>query len=871
MNRNKGSAALTAAHEWNVKTPILRARNRCFLFSRTGKPSPFIGLVFRLRWVIPVLIALIGAGYMFVEQVVLEGNSVSSYHVIRSVLMIGLVGPIIPWLILTWATRIASAEAEAQRELSARNRELTALNVVSEVTSQSLNLDKILQTALEKLIELTGMEAGEMRLLEDEDLVIRAHNGISQIQREEKSVPLGQCLCGRCARMGQTLWVNNVRDEPCLANSLCTREGFQSIISVPIKTKEKVLGVMLLGSRNSNPIAIPDQRVLTAIAYRVAAAVENAKLYQQARRRAIHLETASLVGQSMISVLDLDSLLAIVVQVIGTKFGYYHIGIFLVDAQANEIVLKEACGVSAALIKARRVRLKIGHEGITGWVAYTGQTLVCNDVSREPRYVAVELVPGTQSELAVPLRVGNRVIGVLDVQSDRRDAFDKEDVTVLQILGNQVGIAIRNAQLFQETQHRYEAMIALHETSLDMIAQLDTHKLLDALLRRGTQLLGAQAGAFFLYDEMRELIYNVASYNTWEDLAGVTLQLGEGLVGRVIQTGQPMIENDYDSWSGRAQVFAGTRQTRVVSVPLKWQNRIIGGINIVNDSKGRPFDDNDIWLLAMFADLASIGIKNAELHTEIKEFSQELELKVEERTEELSRAKDEIMLKAEQLRSLLAKTIDIQEQERARIARDMHDGVVQLISAARFELQAAKTFAGSALTSTVEEKLDTTHQVLEEMEKEIRRAIYNLHPPILDVVGFAPALQKYLASFQELSGIACEMQITGAPYRLPQATEIALFRMVQQTLQNIAAHADAETASVTVNYGPELLYVSVQDDGVGFDYKQWVADRQSNHLGLLGMRERIENLGGMMDVRSDVGCGTQVLFQFPVVQDEVEL
>ncbi|HEX9076915.1 MAG TPA: GAF domain-containing sensor histidine kinase, partial [Anaerolineae bacterium] len=591
-------------------------------------------------------------------------------------------------------------------------------------------------------------------------------------------------------------------------------------------------------------------------------------LYQQADRRALHLEMASLTGQRMTSLLDLNSLLAEVVRLIRDKFGYYHTHIFVLDEQAGEVVLKEACGTFAALIKARGVRLKIGQEGITGWVAYTGQTLVCNDVSHEPRYVAAELVPETQSELAVPLRVGNRIVGVLDVQSDRRDAFDKEDVTVMQILGNQVGIAIRNAQLFQETRHRYEAMIALHEISLDMIAQLDTTQLLQALLRRGAQLLGAQAGSLFLYDPEREMIYNAANYNTWQDWTGVILRLGEGVVGRVIQSGKPLIENDYGNWSGRAEVFSGSPQTRVVSAPLKWQNRIIGGINVINDVHGRSFQENDLWLLTHFADLASIAVKNAELHTQVKEFSQDLEWKVEQRTEELSRARDDIILKAEQLRSLLAKTIDIQEQERARIARDMHDGVVQLISAARFELQAAKTYSRPAFAPTAEEKLETTHQILEEMEKEIRRTIYNLHPPILDAVGLAPALRKYASSFQELSGIACEMEVEGMPYRLTAATEIAVFRVVQEALQNVAAHANAERAHVSVNYEPEMLAIRIHDDGTGFDYDRWMQGHYSNHLGLFGMRERITSLGGTMDVHSGNGNGTELVFELPVVQDE---
>lgn len=279
-----------------------------------------------------------------------------------------------------------------------------------------------------------------------------------------------------------------------------------------------------------------------------ATKIENAKLSVQANRRALHLETASLVGQRMTSLLDLDCLLTEVVKLIRAKFGYYHANLFLADEETREIVLKESDGPSAPLMKARGVRLKIGQEGITGWVASSGQTLVCNDVRQEPRYFKIELLPETQAELAVPLRVGERIVGVLDVQSNRHDAFDQGNVTALEILGHQVGIAIENARLFQETKQRYEAMVALHETSLDIIARLETATLLEALLQRGAMLLGAKAGQLYLYDAQRALIHTIASYNTHRDWAGVTLHLGEGVIGQVIQTGKPLIINDYWNW-----------------------------------------------------------------------------------------------------------------------------------------------------------------------------------------------------------------------------------------------------------------------------------------------------------------------------------
>ena len=596
--------------------------------------------------------------------------------------------------------------------------------------------------------------------------------------------------------------------------------------------------------------------------------IENAQLDAQNARRTLHLETASLVGQRMTALLDLDSLLTEVVKLIRTRFGYYQVNLFLVDEEGNEIVLKQADGPSAQLMQARGVRLKVGQEGITGWVANTGQALVCNDVSQEPRYYKIELLPETKAELAVPLRVGKRVIGVLDAQDNRLNAFEQGDVTALEILGNEIGITIENARLFQETKHRYEAMFALHETSLDIIARLDTPQLLEAMLRRGAQLLGAKAGMLCIYDTHRQVIHTLANYNTSRDWAGVNLRLGEGVIGQVILTGKPMIINDYWNWSGHAPVFEGATENHIVGVPLKWEDQIIGGLDILNDPNGRPFDDNDIWLLSQFADLASIAIKNAELHTQIKQFSQELELKVTERTSELSRANAEIAIKAEQLRSLWDTTTRLQEEERARIARDMHDGVIQLIAGARLELTATRVVAGAGLPPLAIKKLDALWGILDEMERELRRAIYDLQPPILDAVGLTLALQKYVVAFQELSGIDCQLVLTGTSYRLPSATEIAVFRIVEESLHNILSHARANKASVTLDFSPAALCVTVQDDGQGFNGEQPKRNGSGKGLGLLSMRERVKGLNGNMEINTAPGQGTRLVFRLPAGKAE---
>lgn len=820
-----------------------------------------------LRWIIPALVFFLGFSYVFFDQILYQGQPLNSLHVLRTFLILCVAGPVLAWLTLTFATRAAHAEAHAQREMAIQNRELAALAAISQATNRSLDLDQIAQTAIEKMVELLGLTVVEIRFLEKDRLMLKAHHGLpTEFVACESNLALGACLCGQCALNG-TMLVGDARVGGTLpANSLCRQAGFRSTITIPLQVQGRVIGVVHAASYAANAFGEREQRVLVDICERVAVAIENAKLYAETRRRSLYLETANLIGQRISSFREPRVLLDEVIKLMQDKFSYTHIHVLLVEETNHTLVLQAASGPCATAMLQKGIRLKIGDEGITGWVAHTGEPFLCNDVTLEPRYYAEE--PATQSEVAVPLRISERVIGVLDVQSEQRDAFDHDDVTVLQILGSQIGAALENARLFQETRQRYEAMFALHETSLDMIAQLDMPQLLEALLGRGTQLLGARAGILFLDNPANHTIEVAASYNAWKNWRGATLQANEGVPGYVIRTGKPIIVNDYAHWPNKPAAFAGSPDGCVVSAPLTWRGQTIGAIDIFNTGPApKPFNENDLWLLGLFADLATIAIKNAELHTQVKGFSRELEHKVEQRTRELETAKEEITHQAEQLRQLLDRTISIQEDERERVARDMHDGVVQLITAVRYELKTAKFAIESGMSASALEEFETTRQLLDEIEVEIRRAIYDLKPPALDTIGLVPALQNYMERYHAFGETRCQMQVSGTPFRLAPPTETSIFRMVEEALHNVRKHAKAKTAWVTLDFQPAMFVLTIEDDGNGFDYAQWLAHRKITNLGLLSMQERARNLGGAVEVSSNPGQGARLTFHLPVELD----
>lgn len=599
------------------------------------------------------------------------------------------------------------------------------------------------------------------------------------------------------------------------------------------------------------------------------AALAEAQAQKEIRRRALQLEAASQASQKVTAILDMDELLSQVVKLVCDSFGYYYVSLFLVDADASEIVLRAGCGQAEQPLKVQGLRLTIGKQGITARVAQTGQPVMCNDVRNEPSYYVHELLPETRSELAIPLRFGDRVVGVFDVQSDRYNAFCQDDVKVLQILADQVAIALENARLFQETRHQFEVMRVLHNISLDITSRLESQQVLAAILEQAALLLHAEGSAIGVYDRSSDSVRIIAVHNLPPEYAGLTMPLPQGVIGQVLRTGNRMIVNDYRHWKGRSPLFDSSPHDAVVSTPLRWHGEVFGALSVTDRAERHPFTEDDARLLSLFADLASIALKNAELYSQVVALSQNMERKIEERTEELAGARKELAQNAEQLQRLLTITVRIQEEERGRIARDLHDGSNQLIAGTLYELQAARESILGQREGVALEKLEKAKSLLRKIEAENRRIILGLRPPILDAQGLVPALKWYAETFYEEHRIPCPVWISGQPVRLSADAETAIYRIVQESLNNVSAHAQARYVQIGLDFSSDKVCVAIEDDGVGFDHEM-VRTASLGKMGLIGMRERAQSIGGRIMVESSPGHGTRITLQVPLAGEPEE-
>jgi PAS domain S-box-containing protein len=279
--------------------------------------------------------------------------------------------------------------------------------------------------------------------------------------------------------------------------------------------------------------------------------------------------------------------------------------------------------------------------------------------------------------------------------------------------------------------------------------------------------------------------------------------------------------------------------------------KIIGASKIARDITGRKRIEREL----------------NESEQRFRTLADALDTQVQFRTQELRRRNAEIMQQSDQLRDLSGRLMSAQDEERRRIARDLHDSAGQNLAAlamtvARIEDEAKRDPA--RLRETVKEARD----LIEGLTREIRTTSYLLHPPMLDEMGLASALGWYLEGLQQRSGLSIELNIPSDFGRLAPDVELAIFRLVQECLTNIHRHSGSKTAVIRIIRGPDKIYAEVQDHGKGMSPERF-AEVQSQGagvgVGIRGMRERVRQAHGELTVDSNA-LGTKITATFPATK-----
>ncbi|MBM3125629.1 MAG: GAF domain-containing sensor histidine kinase [Chloroflexi bacterium] len=537
------------------------------------------------------------------------------------------------------------------------------------------------------------------------------------------------------------------------------------------------------------------------------------------------------VSQQITTVLDIHELLRKVVRLIHQTFGYYHVGIGLIEGQ--EVVYRVGAGAlwDDPGFQFKPARLRIGEQGITGWVAETGEPALVPDITRDSRYVWMQ-GSLTRSELTVPIMVKGSIIGVLDVQSEKTGDFDPTDLELMQSLANQTGIAIENARLFGETQRllketeqRAIELSIINSVQQGLASKLDVQSIYDLVGEKFREIFDAQVVMISTYDDQTDTVEHRYAVEYGKRVSSPGPHPPGGFRSQIIRTREPLLVN-----SNVAELAARLGQPTLpgtitpkswLGVPMIVDTQVTGILSVQNVERENAFTESDIHLIQTFAASMSIALENARLYEQ-----------------------------ARQLAIL---------EERQRLGRELHDSVTQSLYGINLYAEAAAGQLAIGQSDLLRQSLKDIQMTAQESLADMRLLIYELRPPVLEQEGLVRAIQNRLYSVENRAGLKFSVT-SNLEGRLPPATEEGLYKIAHEALNNVLKHANAKNVQVSINRDQASIILEISDDGIGFDP---AAAIQKGRLGVISMRERAQLQGWTLSIESGSSAGTRIRVEVP--------
>jgi len=584
-------------------------------------------------------------------------------------------------------------------------------------------------------------------------------------------------------------------------------------------------------------------------------------LQREIGRASGRLKVAAEVGRAASSFLSPDQLFDTTLNLIRERFGFYHASIFLLDDKEEYAVLRAATGEAGRILVQQGHKLRVGSNSIIGYVTAHNAPRTVSDVTGDPAYFQNELLADTRSELAVPLRLGKRIIGALGVQSARRNAFSNDDVAILQILADQVAVAIQNTRLFANEQAARRQAERLQAATQALSATLDSEKVLEIILSELQRAVPYDSASVQrLRDERLEIIGGYDLPNL-PDIKGISFDASseDNPNGQVIRSRKPLIVADvmvYKGFDHGLLAEAGVRSW--LGVPLLFGDQVVGMITL--DKKEPAFYTEAHARLAMsFAAQAAIALENARLFQETQK-SKDAAEQSQRAAEAANRAKSVFLANmSHELRTPLNAIIgysEILQEEAQELGQDSLTADLDKIR-----------IAGRHLLSLINDILDLSK--IEAGKMELYLETFEISTLIANV---ANNIEPLAAKSGNTLHIHCPDDI-GLMHADPGK--------IRQVLLNLLSNANKFTEQGAITLGvrrerdnweaanPEWVIFTINDSGIGMtpeqidrlfqDFSQADASTTRRYggtgLGLSISRRFCRMMGGDITVVSDGAPG----------------
>lgn len=404
-------------------------------------------------------------------------------------------------------------------------------------------------------------------------------------------------------------------------------------------------------------------------------------------------------------------------------------------------------------------------------------------------------------------------------------------------------------ELESQILRRHHQLHTLSVISNSVSSRDDLTAVLQHALDKILEIIKGAIGGILLVDEksqtLRYIVYHGLSARYAEEMR---MPLGEGIAGQVAQSAQSLLLDDIsrDPRAVRPDLVNAEGLKSFISIPLRSHNRVLGVMNIAS-THARQFKKDDVSLLSSIGDYLGTAIEQAQLNARLKR-------------------------EGERYRALLQHALTAQEDERKRIARELHDDTSQALTSVMLNVQALLQLAemkGFGDANFIE-RMKKAHSAAVHASSEIVKLMKELRPTLLDELGMPAAIHRYALDTLETKGISVHTDFKGADARLRPEVEVTLFRVAQGAIGNILEHSNAGNAHIRLECNAQDCLMTISDDGCGFDVSKMTrVDPSGRGAGLFTMKERISLVGGACKIESDPGSGTSIKVKIPRSVDVV--
>ena len=535
------------------------------------------------------------------------------------------------------------------------------------------------------------------------------------------------------------------------------------------------------------------------------------------------------VSAALSTSLDLDQTLTDILERMNALIAFDAATLFLLDDSRTELHVKAALGVPVSLKEVKS--FKVG-EGVVGWVVRHGTTALIQDSSKDARYKPTGPERRPKTVLATPLRAKDSLLGALVLVRAAKEPFGPEHQRLVEAISSQAAVAIDHARLFEterQSRRRAEALLATAQACSEAVT---LPELLQTAVKEVAFTMRATIAAVIKLDDECQAVE--ATYDGIEPGSSALQTLAgrpfSELTARLAaeQLSRPIVRSGAEAKLSTQEWWPGSECQILATVPVRWQTALTA-LLVIDFADPHRLQPAELELLDEIGRQVALGMERLRLQSRVQEQQNQMAIVT----------------------------------ERNRIARDMHDGLVQYVYALGLSLEHARDLL-AADQESVAGVLTGAIEQLNHVLSEMRTFIYQLRPIIMKEKEIGQWVVDLCHQFQQATGIVVRAEVgEPAAQELSPEISIALFRIIQEALSNIYKHAHAKAATLTLDFDLRGVRLQIEDDGQGFNPSERPQPGIEHGHGLANIEERARDLGATVRLDSTPGKGTRLEAAFP--------